>query len=99
MMVFLPAISKYRLKPVLLKNMPYGTCSPWRIDYQQINFPRSPCRRFAVSPTVSGTALETFGGSSSAQEIHGADQTVSVPGNAKRLLGLKMCGKTSAKQI
>jgi hypothetical protein len=33
--------------------------------------------------------LDTLGGSLSAQEIHGADQTVSVPGNAKRLLGLK----------
>ncbi len=33
--------------------------------------------------------LDTLGVSLSAQEIHRADQTVSVPGNAKRLLGLK----------
>jgi biotin synthase len=32
---------------------------------------------------------DTLCGSPSAQEIHGADQTVGVPGNAKRLLGLK----------
>jgi type II secretory pathway pseudopilin PulG len=34
-------------------------------------------------------SLDTLSGSPSAQEIQGADQTVSVPGNAKRLLGLK----------
>jgi hypothetical protein len=52
MQAFLPAIFKYRLKPVLLKNMPYG------INYKRINILQSPCRRFAVSPTVSGIASQ-----------------------------------------
>jgi hypothetical protein len=30
-----------------------------------------------------------LGGSPSAQELHKAEQTLGVPGNAKRLLGLK----------
>jgi hypothetical protein len=60
-----------------------------------LNFVQFPWRILSVTATlqiicVSGLwRLDTLGVSPSVQEIHRADQTVSVPGNAKRLLGLK----------